>query len=62
MNASKQKKTEIVEKTLKFQRKKKISFELFEIVEKLTTGPFLITITQLKKSGSIDKIFIPLEI
>ena len=64
MNASKHKKnTDIVEKisTFEFQRKKK-PFKLFEFLERLMIGAFLITVTQLRKTGSTGKVFIPLEI
>ena len=37
-------------------------FKLFEFLEQIMIGAFLITLTQLKKTGSIGKVFIPLEI
>ena len=36
--------------------------KLFELLEEFMIGAFLITLTQLKKTGSIGKVFIPLEI
>ena len=37
-------------------------FKLFQFLEQLMIGAFLITLTQLEKTGSIGKVFIPLEI
>ena len=37
-------------------------FKLFEFLERFMIGAFLITLTQLEKTGSIGKILIPLEI
>ena len=37
-------------------------FKLFEFQERFTIGAFLITLTQLEKTGSTGKVFIPLEI
>ena len=37
-------------------------FKLFEFPEQFMICGFLITLTQLDKTGSIDKVFIPLEI
>ena len=59
MNASKQKKTELVKKTqLTNFKKKQISVKLFEFLEQFMIGNFLITLTQLEKTGSIGKYFI----
>ena len=37
-------------------------FKLLEFLERFMNGAFLITLTQLEKSGSTAKVFIPLEI
>ena len=37
-------------------------FKLFECLEQFMTRAFLITLTQLEKTGSTGKVFIPLEI
>ena len=37
-------------------------FELFEFLERFMIGAILITLTHLEKTGSIGKVFIPLEI
>ena len=39
-----------------------MQFKLFKFLEQFMIGTFLITKTQQEKSGSIGKIFIPLEI
>ena len=39
-----------------------MSFTLFEFLEQFMIGAFLIAWTQLEKTGSIGKVFIPLEI
>ena len=37
-------------------------FKLFEFLEQILIGAFLITLIQLEKTGSTGKVFIPLEI
>ena len=37
-------------------------FKLFEFLERFMNGAFLITLTQLEKTGSTGEVFIPLEI
>ena len=39
-----------------------MSFKLFEFLEGFMIGAFLITLTQLEKTGSTLEVFIPLEI
>ena len=62
MNASEHKNTDFVEKisTFEFQRKK-MSFNLFEFLQQFMIGAVLMTLTQLEKTGSTDKVFIPQE-
>ena len=36
-------------------------FQLFEFLEQFMIGAFLITLTQLEKTGSTGKVFIPLK-
>ena len=36
-------------------------FKLFDFLEQFIVGAFLITITQLEKTGSTGEVFIPLE-
>ena len=64
MNASQHKKTLTFLKNLNFRisKKKEMPFKLFEFLDIFMIGAFLITLTQLEKSGSIGKIFILLEI
>ena len=45
-----------------FKRKLKITFKLFEFLERFMIGAFFITINQLEKNGPTGKVFIPLEI
>ena len=50
-------------KNLNFRiSKKKMPFKRFEFLEQFMIGAFLTTWTQLEKTGSIGKVFIPLEI
>ena len=56
MNASEQKNTDLVEKFSTFD------FQLFAFLERFMISVFLITLTQLEKTGSIGKVFISLEI
>ena len=61
MNASKHKKnTEFLEKSQLSNFKEIDAFKLFEFLEQIMIGAFLITGTQLEKTGSIGKVFIPL--
>ena len=63
MNASKQEKTLTLLKNLNLQVSKKKSwmpFKIFEFLEQFMIGAFLIILTQLEKTVSIGKIFIPL--
>ena len=65
MNASKYKKNTLKLlkiSAFKFQRKKWMPFKLFEILEQFMMGAFVITLTQLERTGSTAKVFIPLEI
>ena len=56
MNASKH------EKLPNFKEKKWMPLKLFEFLERSVIGAFLVTLNQLEKTGSIGKVFIPLEI
>ena len=38
-----------------------MTFKLFKSLERFMIGAFLITLTQLEKTGSTGKVFIPLE-
>ena len=64
MNASIHKKLNLLKesKFSIFEEKKKMPFKLFVILEQFLTGTVLITLTQLEKTGSTGKDFIPLEI
>ena len=64
MNASKHKKTLTLLKKCQLSKfkEKKIPFKLFEFLERLMIGAFSITVTQLRKTGSTGKVFIPMEI
>ena len=63
MNPSKHKKNiDFVEKTSTFEFQiKKMPFKHFQYLQRIMIGAFLITWTQLEKTGSIGKVSIQLE-
>ena len=65
MNANKQKeKLTLLKKSQRsnFKQKKQMPFKLSEFLERFMTDAFVVTLTQLEKTGSTGKVLIPMEI